>query len=246
MEEGPADANCPKSVSARAETPAAGPSLRRARPVRTLRLCSDPDLHPEEGQEILLLHLLGIQQEFGSLLPGEAYSGRGSGAGEVDKVLELPVSNLNMMRKGDNEVWVSTYGTTELSKLAVFSKNGTSTVIEGVHAEKITESDGWIYAIGNNSTDYFNAYNQEDTDYYLYKINAKTKEVSSTHFQGSDLERISNPYCILVNPLTKDIIIADAKDFSHDSELHCFTAGLKHRWSVTTGVGTGHLLLYKL
>lgn len=81
MGEGPADAHRPEPVSARAEAPAAGSSLRRARPVRALRLRSDADLHPEEGQKILLLHLLGIQQEFGSFLPGEADSGRGSGAG---------------------------------------------------------------------------------------------------------------------------------------------------------------------
>ena len=81
MGEGPADAHRPQPVSARAEAPAAFPSIRRPRHLRPLQLRSDPDLHPEEGQEILLLHLLGIQQEFGSFLPGEADSGRGSGAG---------------------------------------------------------------------------------------------------------------------------------------------------------------------
>ena len=164
----------------------------------------------------------------------------------VEKVLELPVSNLNMMRKVHDEIWVSTYATydasfaiTAPSSLAVVAKDGTATVINGVHADKITESDGWIYAIGNNAEMSFGS------DYCLYKINSTTKQATTIHFKGTDLESIAYPYCILVNPFTSDIIIADAS-FTGDSKLYCFDSGLNYRWSITTGVGTGHLLLYQL
>ena len=164
----------------------------------------------------------------------------------VEKVLELPVSNLNMMRKVHDEIWVSTYATydasfaiTAPSSLAVVAKDGTATVINGVHADKITESDGWIYAIGNNAEMSFGS------DYCLYKINSTTKQATTIHFKGTELEKIAYPYCILVNPFTSDIIIADAS-FTGDSKLYCFDSGLNYRWSITTGVGTGHLLLYQL
>ena len=53
------------------------------------------------------------------------------------------------------------------------------------------------------------------------------------------------PYCILVNPDNGEIIIADA-NFKGDSTLWCFTKDYKYKWSVTTGVGTGHLLMYRM
>lgn len=164
----------------------------------------------------------------------------------IDKVIDMPISNLNMMRKVHDEVWVSSYSCYDASynitapaSLAVISKDGKCTVIDGVHAFKITESDGWIYAYGNN------AEMKNGNDYCLYKINSTTKKVSTIHFKDSDMSVIANPYCLLVNPFTSDIIIADAS-FTGDSKLYCFTSGLNLKWTVTTGVGTGHLLLYQL
>lgn len=205
---------------------------------------------------------VGYQPEGMVILDGKLYVANSGGYNEqkdnrvevidlesftVEKVLELPVSNLNMMRKVHEEVWVSTYATydantyeiTAPSQLAVFSKDGTATVIEGVHADKITESDGWIYAVGNDAEMTYGY------DYCLYKVNSTNKKATAIHFKGTDLERIAYPYCIIVSPFTSDIIIADA-NFSGDSKIHCFTSGFNHRWTVTTGVGTGHLLLYQL
>lgn len=204
---------------------------------------------------------VGYQPEGMVLLDGKLYVANSGGYNEkkdnhidvidvksfsVDEVLELPVANLNMMRKVHNEVWVSTYATydasyniTAPSQLVVVSKDGTSKVIEGVHADKITESDGWIYAIGNNAEMTFG------TDYCLYKINSTTKQATTIHFSEPNLNMVSYPYCILINPFNSDIIIADAS-FTGDSKLHCFTSGFNHRWSITTGIGTGHLLLYQL
>ena len=38
-----------------------------------------------------------------------------------------------------------------------------------------------------------------------------------------------------------DIYICDAS-FTAGSKLHCFDANCKWKWTVDTGVGTGHLL----
>ena len=203
---------------------------------------------------------VGYQPEGMAIMDGKLYVANSGGYNEekdnrihvidletfdIDKVLELPVSNLNMMRKVNDELWVSTYASytpkfeiTAPSKLAVVTKDGTATVIEGVHADKITHSDGQIYAIGNDAEMTYGS------DYCLYKVDSTTKEVTTTHFKGTGMERVANPYCILVNPFTSDVIIADA-NFTGDSKLHCFTSGFNHRWTVTTGVGTGHLLMYQ-
>lgn len=168
------------------------------------------------------------------------------------KDYELPVSNLNMVRKASGKLWISTYGESTWTQgaggewvqqvsapmsLVSLTPEGVAKVVDGVHADKIAENDGFIYAVGNNS---------EMTggwDYCLYKVNASTMKVETVHFAGTDLASISYPYCILVNSYTSDILIADAS-FTGDSTLWCFTPDCKLKWSVKTGVGTGHLLLY--
>ena len=45
-----------------------------------------------------------------------------------------------------------------------------------------------------------------------------------------------------MNPSNNDIYIADA-NFTGGSKLHCFNGSLRHKWTIGTGVGTGHLLL---
>jgi len=170
-----------------------------------------------------------------------------------DKDIELPVTNLNMMRAASGKVWVSTYGESTWTQdgdnwiqsvsapmaLVSVSPDGTSNVIPGVHADKITASGGIIYAMGND---------KEMTgghDTCLYKVDSATSKVETVHFSGTDLARVSYPYCILVNPDNGEIIIADA-NFKGDSTLWCFTKDYKYKWSVTTGVGTGHLLMYRM
>lgn len=172
---------------------------------------------------------------------------------KIEKNIELPVSNLNMMRKSEDKLWISTYGESTWSQdgggnwvqsisapmaLVSLKPDGTSKVIEGVHADKITLSGNTLYAVGNNEEMTYGY------DLCLYKVDTATEKVETIHFAGTDLARVGYPYCLLVNPLTQDIFVADAS-FTGDSTLYCFTKDFKEKWSVTTGVGTGHLLLYQ-
>ena len=172
---------------------------------------------------------------------------------KLEKDITLPVTNLNMMRKSEDKLWISTYGESTWTQdgdgnwnqsvsapmaLVALKADGTSKVIEGVHADKITVSGNTVYAVGNNA-EMTGGY-----DLCLYKVETATEKVETIHFAGTDLARVGYPYCLLVNPLTSDIFIADAS-FTGDSTLYCFTKDLKEKWSVTTGVGTGHLMLYQ-
>lgn len=172
---------------------------------------------------------------------------------KYEKAITLPVTNLNMMRVSDDKLWISTYGESSWSQdaagnwiqsvsapmaLVALKADGTSKVIEGVHADKMTLSGNTIYAIGNDA-EMTGGY-----DLCLYKVDTATENVETIHFAGTDLAKVGYPYCILVNPLTSDILIADAS-FTGDSTLYCFTKDYKEKWSVTTGVGTGHLMLYQ-
>ena len=211
---------------------------------------------------------VGFQPEGLAILDGKLYVANSGGFNAIhdnrvsvinlesfqwDKDIVLPVTNLNMMRAASGKVWVSTYGESTWTQdgdnwiqsvsapmaLVSVSPDGTSNVIPGVHADKITANNGIIYAIGND---------KEMTGGYdtcLYKVDSATSKVETVHFSGTDLARVGYPYCILVNPDNGEIIIADA-NFKGDSTLWCFTKDYKYKWSVTTGVGTGHLLMYRM
>jgi len=171
---------------------------------------------------------------------------------KLENTFELPVTNLNMMREAAGKLWISTYGESSWTQdaggnwiqsvsapmsLLALSPDGKGEVIQGVHAEKITENDGIIYAMGNN------AEMSGGYDYCLYKVTASTSKVEAVHFALTDLCKVGYPYAILVNPSNGDILIADAS-FTGDSTLYCFDGkDYKCKWSVTTGVGTGHLLI---
>ena len=166
--------------------------------------------------------------------------------------LELPVSNLNGLFAMGGKLWVHTYGESSWSQdaggnwiqsvsapmsLVSVKADGSSQIIEGVHADKMTLSGASIYAIGNH------AEMEGGYDMCLYKVNTTDGSVSTTHFEGSDLSRIGYAYGIYVNPQNGDIYICDAS-FTAGSRLHCFSPQVKWKWTVDTGVGTGHLLIW--
>ena len=47
---------------------------------------------------------------------------------------------------------------------------------------------------------------------------------------------------LMMNESNNDLYIAYAS-FTGGSKVHCFDKSLKHKWTVSTGVWTGHLLL---
>ena len=173
---------------------------------------------------------------------------------KVLNAIELPVTNLNGMEFMDGKLWVNTYGESTWSQdgegnwiesvsapkslCAVNLSTADCQIVEGVHADKMTSSGNFIYAFGND------AEMDGGYDMCFYKVNTASGKVEkTTHFDGSDLSRIGYAYGISVNPANGDIYICDAS-FTAGSKLHCFDASLKWKWTVNTGVGTGHLLLF--
>ncbi|WP_345951902.1 DUF5074 domain-containing protein [Mucilaginibacter sp. PAMB04274] len=52
--------------------------------------------------------------------------------------------------------------------------------------------------------------------------------------------QIRLPYGLSVNPVTKDVLLTDAKDFISPGTLYCFDSTGKKKWSVTTGDVPAH------
>jgi len=171
----------------------------------------------------------------------------------MEKELELPETNLNGLFAANDKLWVNTYGESSWSQdadgewiqsvsapmsLSAVSTSGTCKTISGVHADKMVVAGDYLFAFGND------AEMSGGYDLCLYKVNTVSAAVvSTTHFANSDLSRIVYPYGIHVNLKNGDIYICDAS-FTAGSKLHCFSKDLKWKWTVDTGVGTGHLLMW--
>lgn len=74
-------------------------------------------------------------------------------------------------------------------------------------------------------------------------INTETMQVVTRNFitDGTD-QLIQVPYGIAVNPITKDILITDAKDYITPGRLYCFGQDGVLKWDVRTGDIPGHFV----
>ena len=72
-------------------------------------------------------------------------------------------------------------------------------------------------------------------------INVKDETVLDKQFitDGTD-KQITVPYGIAVNPVTKEVYVADAKNYVISGTLYCFDTNGKKEWSITAGDIPGH------
>ena len=170
---------------------------------------------------------------------------------KFEKHIEAPMTNLFQMAATKDKVWVSSYGESSWyqddagnwlstvsapQSVASMTADGKFTVWDGVHASKMSLSGNTLVCIGND------AEMSGGYDNCIYFVNTTGSSFQKMSFNGSDLSRIGYPYAVLMNESNGDIYVADAS-FTGGSKLHCFDKNLKHKWTVNTGVGTGHLLL---
>ena len=170
---------------------------------------------------------------------------------KLEKHIEAPMTNLFQMVATDDRIWVSSYGESTWTQdasgewiqsvsapqsLVSMTPNGQFTEWEGVHANKMCLSGNTLVCFGNDKE------MEGGYDNCIYFVNTAGETFQKTRFTGSDLSRVGYAYAILVNPSNNDIYIADA-NFTGGSKLHCFNGSLRHKWTIGTGVGTGHLLL---
>ena len=67
-------------------------------------------------------------------------------------------------------------------------------------------------------------------------INTRTHETLNRNFITDGTEtQIQKPYCVKVNPLTRDIYVSDAKNYVNPGMLHCYAPDGTLKWSVRTG-----------
>lgn len=74
-------------------------------------------------------------------------------------------------------------------------------------------------------------------------VNIATREVASECFITDGTEaRIHKPYAVAVNPVTKEIFVADARNYVNPGYLYCFGRDGVLKWSVRTGDIPAHIV----
>lgn len=158
----------------------------------------------------------------------------------VEKTLDFGL-NLGKVALGNND------------KLYVISTGNyydVSSKIYVVDTKSVAVSDSIATAVSAFAADGDNLYiigveykaptYEATTSYALY--NTKTKTFTSGGFITDATEsKITMPYAIAVNHDSKEIFIADAKDYKTPGQLHCYTTAGTYKWSATTGIIPGHI-----
>lgn len=102
--------------------------------------------------------------------------------------------------------------------------------------------DGKLYII---STEWSYVTGQNDVSYAIVDMELM-KVVNSNFLDANAVESIVFPYGIAVNPVTKDIYVADAKSFVVTGTLHCFSQDGVLKWSQRTGQIPAHFAFRKV
>ena len=171
---------------------------------------------------------------------------------KLEKHIEAPMTNLFQVAATKDKIWVSSYGEASWYQdadgnwlstvsapqgLVSMTPNGQFTEWDGVHANKMSLCGNTLVCFGND------AEMSGGYDNCIYFVNTTGTSFQKVSFATSDFSRVGYPYAVLMNESNNDIYMADA-NFTGGSKVYCFDgSSLKHKWTVNTGVGTGHLLL---
>lgn len=152
--------------------------------------------------------------------------------------IELPVENLNRLFSAGGKLWVTTYDcyTPDWSAITAPASLGSVTADGEYEAVKVssvgfpTLSKDKLYMVSYDG---------------VSCIDTADSSVSKIELKGEDGKAfaLSNPYGMTVNPVNGDLYFSDA-NFTGDSRVVCFGPDGSFKWSQTTGIGTGPLLVY--
>jgi len=136
-------------------------------------------------------------------------------------------------------IWVSTRGDYhhDSSKLyCINSKTDQLTDSIDIAVSNFHLDDDKLYIIG---VKWSNVTMSNEINYGV--VDVVSKQAISNKFitDGTD-SQIKMPYGIIVNPITKDIYVTDARNYVTPGTLYCFDKEGKQKWNVGTGDIPGH------
>jgi len=152
---------------------------------------------------------------------------------KVTGTLELPVKNLNRIFTANGKMWVTTYdcysadwSTVEVpASLGSVSAEGEYAAVPGITVGVQALSKDKLYNLSYMG---------------MQVIDTATGTVSAIELKDAN---IGYAYGLDVHPVNGEFYIADA-NFTGDSTVYCYAVDGTFKWSQTTGIGTGPMLVY--
>ncbi|WP_440134362.1 YncE family protein [Chitinophaga sancti] len=149
----------------------------------------------------------------------------------VSKTIDVAVNLHHVKADGYGNIYVSSRGnyTNRPSKLYIVNTNTdavTDSLNLGVSNLAIQGDSAYIMSV-----EWSNNTGSNTISYGI--VNVKTKSIVSNGFIQN--QAITTPYGIAVDPVTRDILITDVKDYLLPGTLYCFDKTGAKKWSVTTG-----------
>jgi DNA-binding beta-propeller fold protein YncE len=157
------------------------------------------------------------------------------------KRIEVAI-NLHRVRADKNgNIWVSSRGdyyNTPSRLYCISSKNDNLTDSIDIAVSNLHLDDNKLYVY---SVEWSYISMSNEVTYGIVDVN--TKQVLTRNFitDGTDA-KIKIPYGIMVNPITKDIYVTDAKNYVSPGTLYCFDTNGKYKWDVRTGDIPAHFV----
>ena len=154
---------------------------------------------------------------------------------EEIKKIEVAVNLNRIVADAYGCIWVSSWGDYYMVPSATYVID---TATDKPVASLTNLPNGNMTICGDDLYVYSSVWNYEtqtsDTEYYL--VDVKSRKVVRTGFLDKAVTAgIASPYCLAVNPVTKEIFVGDAGDYVTPGTLHCFAADGTQKWSVMTG-----------
>jgi len=150
--------------------------------------------------------------------------------------------NLQKLRKAGDKLYVLALGNYyNIAPDIYVVENDEKVGKLDIYASNFCVSGDLIYIL-SNKTDW--SAGTTISKFIIYNI-ANQQIVTENFITDGTEAEITTPYGIAVNPITRDIFITDAKNYSTSGELFCFSPDGKKLWSVTTGVAPNKIVFLK-
>lgn len=153
----------------------------------------------------------------------------------VIKTIPVGINPCLVIPYNDRYVFVQSrgnYGSIpyNLQKIDTYSDNVIKTYNINVLGMAIHQHTAYIYS-----------YDYDNGDSWIRTLNLLNDQLSTEDFitDGTSLDA---PYCITVNPISGDIYISDAYNFTVTGDVYCFSAQGKKKFSFPVGVNPGSIV----
>lgn len=161
----------------------------------------------------------------------------------VEEEVDIDINLQHVQCDGYGGLWISSRGdyVESTSKLFCYDVRKRRIVAEiDVPVSNMVLQGDSLYIVSNA---WSNVTMTDEPSYSIVDVVQKRVVCDNFITDGTD-EAIRKPYGIAVNPVTKDILVTDARNYVNPGYLYCFGSDGVMRWSVRTGDIPAHIFFF--